>query len=58
MATLARFFSELEGVKNFFLLDFQEGGESASESGGFFHVSSIGTESEPSENRVFTLCSY
>ena len=58
MATLARFFSELEGVKNFFLLDFQEGGQSASESGVFFHVSTIGTENEPSENRVFTLCSY
>ena len=36
MATLARFFSELEGVKIFFLLDFQEGGQSASESGVFF----------------------
>ena len=58
MATLGRFFSETVGLKNIFLLDFQKGGESASESGIFIHVSSIGTESEPSENRVFALCSY
>ena len=58
MATLARVFSEPVGFKKYFLLDFQETGQSASESGGFFHVNSIGAESEPSENRVFTLCSY